>query len=147
MTIKLPKSREQQTREAVLLTFCEPMPPACLKQLSAKEWQRLLTWLDTSGLALYFFDRLVELNQTNTVPRDVLARLQRNLAENTARTQGMFAELKAIHLAFHSADLSYVVLKGFSLWPHSVPRPELRSQLDLDFLIAAKKRVCSSADS
>ena len=50
----------------------------------------------------------------------------------------MFAELKAIHLAFQGAELSYAVLKGFSLWPHSVPRPELRSQLDLDFLIAAK---------
>jgi hypothetical protein len=29
-------------------------------------------------------------------------------------------------------------MKGFSLSPHSVPRPELRSQLDLDFLIAEK---------
>jgi hypothetical protein len=138
MTIKSTTSREQQTREAVLLAFCEPMPPACLKQLSAKEWQRLLTWLDTSGLALYFYDRLVELNQTDVVPPDVLVRLKRNLAENTARTQGMLAELKAVHLAFQSAELSYVVLKGFSLWPHSVARPELRSQLDLDFLIAAK---------
>ena len=133
-------TREQQIRAAVLLTFCDPMSAACqrLEQLSGKEWQRLLTWLDTSGVALYLYDRLVELNQVNVLPPDVLARLRRNLAENIARTEGMLAELKALHLAFEGKKLSYVVLKGFSLWPHSVPRPELRSQLDLDFLIAAK---------
>lgn len=132
--------REPQIREAALLAFCDPMPAACqrLEQLSGKEWRRLLTWLDISGLALYFYDRLIKLNQVDIVPRDVLARLQRSLTENTARTEGMFAELKAILLAFQGAQLSYVVLKGFSLWPHSVPRPELRSQLDLDFLVAAK---------
>jgi hypothetical protein len=140
MTMNYQTSREQQIRAAVLLTFCDPMSAACqrLEQLSGKEWQRLLTWLDTSGLALYLYDRLVELNQVNILPPDVLARLRRNLAENIARTEGMLAELKALHLAFESKKLSYVVLKGISLWPHSVPRAELRSQLDLDFLIAAK---------
>lgn len=133
-------SRVQQIREAVLLTFCDLTPAACqrLEQLNRKEWQRLLPWLDTSGLALYLYDRLLELNQADTLPPDVLARLQRNLADNTARTEGMFAELKALQIAFQSKELSYVVLKGFSLWPHSVSRPELRSQLDLDFLIAEK---------
>lgn len=140
MTIDSPISREKRIRQAVLLTFCDRMPAAChrLEQLSRKEWQRLMPWLDTSGLALYLYDRLRELNQTDVLPPDVLARLQRNLSENTARTEGLFAELKALQLAFQSMELSYLVLKGFSLWPHSVSRPELRSQLDLDFLIAAK---------
>ena len=140
MTMNYQTSREQEIRVAVLLTFCDPMSAACqrLKQLSGKERQGLLKWLDTSGLALYLYDRLVELNQVNILPSDVLARLRRSLAENIARTEGMLAELKALHLAFESEKLSYLVLKGFSLWPHSVSRPELRSQLDLDFLIAAK---------
>ena len=140
MTMNYRTSQEQQIRAAVLLTFCDPMPESCqrLAQLSGKEWQRLLTWLDTSGLALYFYDRLLELNRGDVLPPEVLARLQRSLAQNLARTEGMLAELKALHLAFQSKKLSYAVLKGFSLWPHSVPRPELRSQLDLDFLIAAR---------
>jgi hypothetical protein len=133
-------TREEHIYEAVLLAFCDPVQAACqrLNQLSEKEWRRLLPWLDTSGLALYLYDRLLEIKQVDILPSNVLARLQHNLAENTMRTEGMFAELKAIHLAFQDAELSYVVLKGFSLWPHSVPHPELRSQLDLDFLIAAK---------
>ncbi len=140
MTIESPISREERIRQAVLLTFCDRMPAACqgLEQLSRKEWQRLMPWLDTSGLALYLYDRLLELNQADVLPPDVLARLQRNLSENTARTEGLFAELKALHCAFQSMELSYALLKGFSLWPHSVSRSELRSQLDLDFLIAAK---------
>jgi hypothetical protein len=48
----------------------------------------------------------------------------------------MIAESASIQRAFQEAGLSYAVLKGFSLWPLSVPRLELRSQLDLDFLVA-----------
>src|SRR6202020_1278000 len=34
------------------------------------------------------------------------------------------------------AGLSYAVVKGLSLSPESVPRPELRHQFDLDYLIS-----------
>ncbi len=125
-------------REAVLLTFCDPLPEqyARLWQLSADEWQPLLHWLDTSGLALYFLDRVVELQLGELLPRPVMGRLQQNLIDNTERTRGMTDEAIAIHSDFQSARLSYATLKGFSLWPHSVPKPQLRSQLDLDFLVA-----------
>lgn len=131
------RSSELQLRQAVLLTFCDPPPDMCarLRGLSGMEWQRLLHWLDTSGLALYLLDRLHELKQTEILPPDVHARLQQNLADNTARTAAMIAELTAIHREFQRAGLSYAILKGFSLSPSSVPRPELRSQLDLDFLV------------
>ena len=48
----------------------------------------------------------------------------------------MIAESIAIQQEFQEARLSYAKLKGLSLWPSSVPRPELRSQFDLDFLVA-----------
>src|ERR1700733_15329711 len=56
-----PKSlaKQLQAREAVLLIFCDPLPEqyARLWHLSDNEWQQLLRWLATSGLALYFLDR------------------------------------------------------------------------------------------
>ena len=129
-----PLNQEQQLREAILLAFCDPMPAECerLQNLSSRRWQSLLTWLDTSGMALYFLDRLTELGRREMLPPAVLARLQQNLVDNTERTNSMIAESNAIHLRLQNAGLSYAVLKGFSLWPICVPRPELRSQLDLD---------------
>jgi hypothetical protein len=138
-------NREQLIREAVLLTFCEPVPEKCslLQNLSNKDWTRLLHWLDVSGLALYFFDRMMELQLGTLLPTRVLARLEQNLRDNHERTQGMIAESVAIQQELQEANLSYATLKGFSLSPHSVPRPELRHQFDLDFLVAQK----SAADA
>jgi len=127
-----------QLREAALLLFCDPPPVECsrLAHLSAREWNALLRWLDTSGLALYLLDRLRELNRTELLPSQVLNRLTRNLEDNSKRIGFMIAESAAIQFAFQQAGVAYAVLKGFSLWPVSVPRLELRSQLDMDFLVA-----------
>jgi hypothetical protein len=132
------QTREQWILSAVLLSFCDPMPEECLHlvHLSATEWRNLLTWLDISGLALYFLDRLTEQGLRDRLPEAVVGRLQQNLADNTKRTRGMIDESVTIQRAFQEAGLSYAVMKGFSLCPDSVPRPELRHQFDLDFLMA-----------
>jgi len=129
---------DEEMRAAALLVFCDPLPARCslLQQLSGREWRRLLHWLDTSGLALYLLDRVLELRRSELLPSAVLVRLEENLIDNTERTRAMIVESNAIHREFQEARLSYTVLKGFSLWPNSVPNPCLRSQLDLDFLIA-----------
>jgi Uncharacterised nucleotidyltransferase len=131
-------SREQLLREAVLLTFCDPLPAECarLENLSERQWLKLLNWLDISGLALYFLDRMVESQLCTVLPRVVLTRLQQNLHDNIDRTRGMAAESVAIQQEFQGADLLYATLKGFSLCPDSVPKAELRHQFDLDFLVA-----------
>ncbi len=131
---------EQLAREAVLLTFCDPLPDQCsrLLDLSSRDWSELLRWLDLSGLALYFLDRLVELNLSALLPPAVYTRLYLNLIDNTQRTRAMISESIAIQREFQAAGLAYANLKGLSLWPRSVPKPELRSQFDLDFLVAAK---------
>lgn len=141
--MRRPLNRALQLREAVLLTFCDPLSTeyARLFHLSRKEWENLLRWLDTSGLALYFLDRVEELGLLNMLPLPVLERLRRNLAENSRRMDGMVASLSAIQRRFQKAGLSYAVLKGFSLWPISVPKLELRSQLDLDFLVAEESSL------
>ncbi len=131
-------SREKKTREALLLIFCDPIPKECLRLwlLTNSEWRQALHWLDTSGLALYILDRLEQLDLCSILPTFVLARLRRNLADNTVRTAALMSEWAAMQRSFQSAGLSYATLKGFSLWPNSVPRPEFRSQLDFDFLVA-----------
>lgn len=125
-------------REAALLIFCDPPPKDCtrLNSLSSRQWRSLLRWLDYSGLALYFLDRLQELRWVHCVPPAVVARLLQNQADNTERTRAMIHEAITIHSCFEKACLSYAILKGISLSPLSAPRPELRSQFDLDFLIA-----------
>ena len=130
-------NREQLLREAVLLTFCDPLPEQYgrLADLSVRRWQKLLQWLDVSGLTLYLLDRLVELRRCNILPPGVLGRLQQNLHDNIGRTRGMAAESVAIQQEFQGAGLLYATLKGFSLCPGSVPKAELRHQFDLDFLV------------
>ncbi len=131
------QGKEQQLREAVLCLFCEPLPERCsrLFQLSRQQVRRLLPWLDSSGLALYFLDRVTELQMEECLPPAMLARLRQNLADNAARIHAMIEESAALQYEFQSDGISYAVLKGFSLWPLSVAKLELRSQLDLDFLI------------
>jgi hypothetical protein len=137
-------SRALRLREAAIMVFRDPVPVEYtrLMHLARKDWEDLLRWLDTSGLALYFFDRLRELNLLQVLPSPVLARLRQNLADNSERIDEMITESVAIQHRFQEAGISYAVLKGFSLWPISVPKLELRSQLDLDFLVAEE-----SADS
>ena len=132
-------SKNQLIQEAALLTFCDPLPDQCLQlllKLSGMEWRMLLTWLDISGLALYFLDRIVELQLGDRLPSTVIGRLKQNLIDNTRRTDGMIAESVAIQREFQEARLDYAALKGFSLFPSAVPKLELRHQLDLDFLVA-----------
>lgn len=133
-----PWSAEQRTRAAVLQCFQDPVPESVgrLLVLSAAEWQRLLSWLDVSGLALYLLDRMSELELLDSLPQWVVEELQQRARENADRTAGMIQESLAIQREFQSAGVSYAVLKGISLSPVSVPRPELRHQFDLDYLVA-----------
>lgn len=124
-------------RKAVLSIFRDPVPECYsrLEGLSEREWRSLLRWLDLSGLALYFFDRVVALRLVDFIPAPVFESLEQRLIQNTQRTQSMTAESIAIQREFQRAGLRYAVMKGLTLWPNSVPRPELRLQFDLDYLV------------
>lgn len=133
-------SSTEKIRQAALLACCDPLRKECSRLwiLSGRQWQHLLKWLDTSGLALYFLDGISRKDLSRMLPPSVLSRLEQNLRDNTDRTAFMFAECAAIYDDFRRAGIPCAVLKGFSLFPHSVPRLELRSQLDLDFLISKR---------
>jgi len=131
-----PLRGQQRLREAVFLSFShQPIHLEDLFHLPSGQWKPLLHWLDMSGLALYFLDRVSELGLLHSLPPFAVEDLQQRLDQNTKRTRGMIEESIAIQRDFQRAGVTYALMKGLSLFPSSVPRPELRHQFDLDYLI------------
>jgi Uncharacterised nucleotidyltransferase len=106
-----------------------------LSAIGQRAWARSYFWLDASGLALYFLNRLENLAIEDAIPVITLRRLQQNLADNRRRSHAMLAEFASLNRAFQTAGVDYANLKGFTLSPESCPTPELRRQLDFDFLV------------
>lgn len=131
-------TREERLRLCVwqVLHNASPVSQKQLQGLSQLQWRSLIQWLDSSGLALYFYNRLAQLGRLEILPPAVEARLRQNLADNTVRMRSLVSESIAIQQEFQAHKVKYALLKGQSLLPHSVPSLELRSQLDLDFLVA-----------
>jgi hypothetical protein len=133
-------TRARRLKEAVLASFRSTAAEveARFAVFGASDWQRILYWLDISGLALYLLDRLTELGVERCIPGAILDRLQQNLAENRERTAALLQEAAAISRAMSRQRISFALLKGITLTPESVPDCALRWQIDLDFLVAAR---------
>jgi hypothetical protein len=132
-------------RLGVIRVLQNPTGETCskLSDLSEPEWRSLSRWLDTSGLALYLLERLRSNGYESLLPTSVYARLRQNLEHNTVRMHSLMNESIAIQLEFQARRVRYTVLKGVSLWPSSVSKLELRSQLDLDFLVAEESAAAA----
>jgi hypothetical protein len=108
---------------------------ARLRQFSERDWQRVLPWLDESGLALYVLRQLSDTNSLAALPAKTRTQLQRNLATNQRRLAVMKEEFDSLNRGFTAAGVDYLVLKGFALMPEFCPDAALRSQYDYDFLV------------
>ena len=131
-------SRSRHLRAAVLASFGQPDEQLTqrLGAFSQEQWRRHLSWLDSSGLALYLLDRLQAAGMQHLLPSVILSRLQQNLRDNKERNEQLLTESFQISRAWEEEGLTFVALKGITLTPESVPNPSLRCQLDLDFLVA-----------
>ena len=109
-----------------------------LRHFSERDWKRSIHWLDASGLALYFLQRLRALDALNAIPAAIVRDLEQRHASNQQRTRALFAECARINSAFRDAGLRYANLKGFTLAPEYCPDLSLRYQTDCDFLVHAR---------
>src|SRR5215831_11932225 len=131
------RARATRLKEAVLASFYEPAPSieARLREFTALDWRRAKYWLDVSGLALYFLDRLEKLKLQASVPETFLLELRTNLGENRERTASLFNEALTITELLRERNIECAVLKGVTIPRESVHDFSLRNQMDLDLLI------------
>ena len=63
-----------------------PAPPIDVNnKFRQRAWRSALRWLDDSGLAFYFLQKLKDTNATDTVPAWIVSRLECNFAANRGR--------------------------------------------------------------
>ena len=110
-------------------------------RFTSTDWKRVYTWLDASGMALYFSQRARSIGEWEALPASVRYRLDQNLADNREQTKALLAEFAKITRAFADTRLPFAVIKGFSLIPEYCAVESLRTQFDLDFLV----RRCDAA--
>lgn len=130
--------RSPELKEAVVASFTIDPGPA-LSRLTGFQWEDWLSiqwWLDTSGIAIYFYQRAREIGADSMLPPEMETGLAERLKSNRNRVKSLFNEARAIAGWFENGNVPYALLKGATLTPDSVPEIALRCQTDLDFLIA-----------
>lgn len=108
---------------------------ADIPALRSKAGERLLCWLDYSGLALNFLRSVECSDEAAHLPKDWRNVLKRRMDRNATRLKDMLGEFRRLNDAFRANGVKYVTMKGFSLLPDFYDDAVLRHQTDFDFLV------------
>jgi Uncharacterised nucleotidyltransferase len=130
--------RSLELKEAVVACFTLD-PGLALSRLTGfkpEDWLSILWWLDTSGIAIYFYHRACEIGADAMLPCEMGAGLAKRLRNNCDRMKSLFNEARAIAGWLESENVPHALLKGVTLTPDSVQESALRCQTDLDFLVS-----------
>jgi hypothetical protein len=129
---------KKELATAIVQSFSQSAPRALLSRFSDSDWRSVDTWLNTSGMALYFLHRLKESGCEGSIPKAVLADLEMKAQQHKEQVDEQFAEFTAIVGLFQEHGLPFAVQKGYSLVPDYTPDPTLRLQMDFDFLVSSE---------
>src|SRR5271165_6903907 len=106
-----------------------------IPSVRSRKGQQLLRWLDQSGLALQFLNRVQVHESAVCLPGDWREVLEQRRERNAIRLRDMLQEFQRLNQAFRSRGILAATLKGFSLVPDFCEDPAIRHQTDLDFLV------------
>ena len=104
-------------------------------RFGSSKWRYALRWMDDTGLALYFLQKVRDTNATNQVPPLVLERLEANHAANRRRAAYMQKQFVSLNQNLNDAGVKYAAVKGLTLIPQFCSDPSLRHQNDFDYLV------------
>jgi Uncharacterised nucleotidyltransferase len=106
-----------------------------LRKFGERDWDRTVGWLDDTGLALYFLQKLRDTGIVSVIPALVLSGLEKRCAANQKRVAHMARQFEFLNGRFHDSGVRYAVVKGLSLVPQFCPDANLRHQGDFDYLV------------
>jgi len=107
-----------------------------LRNFHPRDWEASLDWLNLSGIALAFWDRLQKLGAEDAVPPRMGACLAANLTQQRRRVAAMTQEFDSLNRQLERAGIEYAAWKGFALIPEYCPDACLRPMYDYDYLIS-----------
>lgn len=125
----------KELAKAIVRSFSQSASAALISSFKESDWRSVGTWLDTSGIALYFLHQLKELHIEDSIPRAVLAGLEVKARQHERQVNEQFEEFTATVDLLRRNRIPFAVQKGYSLIPDYSPDPKLRLQLDFDLLV------------
>jgi Uncharacterised nucleotidyltransferase len=108
---------------------------ATLPSPGSRNGQRLMLWLDESGLALNLLVGIRTQAASSRSIEEWREVLELRMERNAIRMKDMLAEFQRLNNAFRTKGIRVITLKGFSLVPDFCPDPVVRHQTDFDYLV------------
>ena len=97
--------------------------------------ERLLRWLDEAGVALYLSHECDRRGHKGSLPAEWRAALDGRRERNRNRVTAMLAEFHKVVEALSTSQITFAVVKGFSLQPEFCSSFDLRHHIDTDLLV------------